>query len=62
MATEKEIVERQKRELFRLLKIERLNKGTNVSGLRDVISEVRVVMSKEDIADVEKEIALLYDD
>ena len=60
MATEKELVERQKRELFRLLELEYLNKNITVSGLRRAISEARVVMSKEDIADVEKEIATLY--
>ena len=51
----------QKRELFRLLKIERRNKGVAVKELKDSILEVRATMSEADIAAVEKEIAQLPD-
>ena len=60
MATNTEWIIWQKQNLFRLLKLEHLNKGYEVKGLREQIAEARATMTKENIADVEKEITTLY--
>ena len=59
MATSIDLRTWQKRELFRLLKLQHRNKHLEIIGLADDIAEARAVMSREDIADVEKEIATL---
>ncbi|MCL1950823.1 MAG: hypothetical protein FWF59_13970 [Turicibacter sp.] len=51
-----EIRERQKDKLFTLLKLEKLNKGKKVIGLKNEIIEAKNKMSDEDIALVEKNI------
>jgi len=57
--TTDEMRERQKKLLFSLLLIEKSNPDLKIKNLRLQLAEARVGMNKEDIADVEKEIAEL---
>ena len=61
MASSIEIRAAQKSELFRLLKLKRLNEkaGIKVEGINELITELKVPMEAEDVAYVEKLIAEL---
>ena len=56
MPSDLEIRERQKRELYTLLVLRKANPGIKVIGLNNFINQAKVGMSKEDIADVEKQV------
>ena len=62
MANELEIREKQKDKLFDFLVLLKLNEGSKIRGLNRMISKAKALMSKEDIADVEKLVAELEDD
>jgi len=62
MAIELEIREKQKDKLFDFLVLLKLNEGSKIRGLNRMISKAKALMSKEDIADVEKLVAELEDD
>jgi len=59
MATNLEMQTAQRAHLFSLKKLEKLNKGTTVKGLKDMIIGAEAVMPEEDVAYVEKKIAEL---
>ena len=62
MANELEIREKQKDKLFDFLVLLKLNEGYKIKGLNRMISKAKALMSKEDIADVEKLVAELDDE
>ena len=59
MANE-ELRERAKKELFCLLKIERLNHGNIVAGLQEEIFRCKQGLTKEDITAVEHDINIVF--
>lgn len=60
MAHGLEIRIQQKRELFRLLKIQAKNKGNYIEALEEEITSVKTEMEIEDISHVEKMINQQY--
>ena len=62
VANELEIREKQKDKLFDFLVLLKLNEGNKIKGLNRMISKAKALMSKEDIADVEKLVAELEDE
>jgi len=59
MATGTELRANQKKHLYTLLNLARINKGFQIEGLDEVINEAMAVMEAEDVAYVEKMIAKL---
>ncbi|MCL2235947.1 MAG: hypothetical protein FWB98_05875 [Defluviitaleaceae bacterium] len=60
MANNLEIREKQTERLFDLLELKAINSGIKVNGLDKLIERAKAPMDKEDIASVEKSIAMLY--
>jgi hypothetical protein len=60
MASQLEIQIEQKKRLYMLLSIKAENKGMEIVALDRKIAETRAEMQQEDVAWVEKEIALFY--